>query len=77
MVFAARDRKFTEYGKPIIKDLHVLGHEDRKDNFFRKAWEGLVGAVGEVFQNQKKDQLATKIPFKGSFDDPKPILSGP
>jgi len=49
----------------------VLGHEDRKDNLFQKAWEGLVGVVGEVFQNQPKDQLATKIPFKGSLDDPK------
>lgn len=68
---AAKDRKFTGYVKPLIKDLDVLGHEDRKDSFFRKVWEGLVGAVGEVFENQPKDQLATKVPFKGSLDDPK------
>ena len=68
---AAKDKQFAGYVKPIIKDLDVLGHEDRKDNFFQKAWEGLVGVVGEVFQNQPKDQLATKIPFKGSLDDPK------
>ena len=68
---AAKDKQFAGYVKPIIKDLDVLGHEDRKDNLFQKAWEGLVGVVGEVFQNQPKDQLATKIPFKGSLDDPK------
>ena len=68
---AAKDKQFAGYVKPIIKDLDVLGHEDRKDNIFQKAWEGLVGVVGEVFQNQPKDQLATKIPFKGSLDNPK------
>ena len=68
---AGKEKQFAGYVKPIIKDLDVLGHEDRKDNIFQKAWEGMVGAVGEVFQNQKKDQLATKIPFQGSLDDPK------
>ena len=67
---AAKEKKFAGYVKPIIKDLDVLGHEDRKDNIFQKAWEGIVGAVGEVFENQKKDQLATKIPFQGNLDKP-------
>jgi hypothetical protein len=67
---AAKDKKFTGYVKPIIKELDVLGHEDRNDNFFRKVWEGFVGGVGEIFQNQPKDQLATKIPFKGNLDNP-------
>ena len=30
----------------------------------------MVGTFGEVFENQPKDQLATKIPFKGNLDDP-------
>jgi hypothetical protein len=68
---AAKDGKFTGYIKPVIQDLDVLGKEDRGDNLLRKAWEGLVGVVGEVFENQSKDQLATKIPFRGDLDDPK------
>lgn len=67
---AAKDQKFAGYVKPIIQDLDVLGKEDRKDNVLQKLWEGLVGTVGEVFQNQRKDQLATKIPFQGKLDDP-------
>lgn len=66
---AAKDRKFTGYVKPVIKNLDVLGPEDKQDNFFRKAWEGVAGAVGEVLENQKKDQVATKIPIEGSFDE--------
>ena len=67
---AAKDGSFKGYVKPIIKDLDVLGHEDRHDNIFRKMWEGLVGFVGQVFKNQSKDQVATKIPFEGRLDNP-------
>ncbi len=67
---AAKDGAFKGYVKPIIKDLDVLGHEDRNDNVFRKMWEGLVGFVGQVFKNQTEDQVATKIPFEGRLDNP-------
>ncbi|WP_138475714.1 DUF748 domain-containing protein [Dyadobacter bucti] len=67
---AAKEQKFAGYVKPLIKDLDVLGKEDRKDNIFRKLWEGLAGGVGEIFQNQKLDQVATKIPFEGRLDNP-------
>ncbi len=66
---AAKDGKFKGYVKPLIKDLKVLGPEDKKDNVLKKAWEGFVGTVGEVFENQPKDQFATKIPFEGSTKD--------
>jgi hypothetical protein len=67
---AAKDGKFTGYVKPIIKDLDVLGKEDRDDNLFRKLWEGFVGGVGQVFKNQGKDQVATKVSFQGDFENP-------
>lgn len=67
---AAKEGKFKGYVKPIIKDLDVLGEEDRDDNVFRKLWEGLVGGVGQIFKNQPKDQVATKIPFEGDLNSP-------
>lgn len=67
---AAKDGRFDGYVKPLIQDLKVLGAEDRKDNMLKKLWEGLVGTAGEVFENQRKDRLATKIPFEGRIDNP-------
>jgi hypothetical protein len=67
---AAKQGDFAGYVKPLIQDLDVLGQEDRKDNIFQKMWEGLVGTAGEVFRNQSKDQVATKIEFKGSLKNP-------
>jgi hypothetical protein len=68
---AAKDKAFTGYIKPVIKNLDILGKEDRKDNLFQKMWEAVAGGVGELFENQRKDQVATKIPFRGRLDDPK------
>jgi hypothetical protein len=67
---AAKDGKFKGYVKPIIKDLKVVGPEDRHDKFFNKVWEQIIGAAGVILKNQKKDQVATKINIKGNFKDP-------
>jgi hypothetical protein len=68
---AAKDGAFAGYVKPLIKELDVLGKEDRNDNLLQKIWEGIAGGVGELFENQRKDQVATKIPFQGTFDSPR------
>jgi hypothetical protein len=69
--FAAKNGDFKGYVKPLIKDLDVVGPDDRKDAFFNKVWETIVGGVGVIFKNQKKDQIATKVQIEGNFKDPK------
>jgi hypothetical protein len=64
---AGKDGKFTGYVKPIIKDLDIVGPEDKHDSFLNKLWEEVVGAAGVLLKNQKKDQVATKIPIKGEY----------
>jgi hypothetical protein len=68
---AAKEGKFAGYVKPFIKDLDVLGKEDRKDNVFQKLWEGLVGSTSKLLKNPGSDKVATKIPFRGDMDNPK------
>lgn len=68
---AAKEGMFTGYVKPLIKDIDVLGKEDREDNILRKAWESISEAVTEIFENQKKETFATKIPLRGRLDNPK------
>jgi hypothetical protein len=67
--FAAKDGNYIGYVKPVIKDLKVLGNEDHKDSFWQKAWEGIVGAAGVILRNPKKEQVATKLPMEGTFDN--------
>jgi len=68
--FAAIDGKFKGYVKPIAKDLDFTAPKEDKDNIFRKAWAGLVELAAAIFKNHSKDQLATRVPFSGSIDDP-------
>ncbi|MBK8567092.1 MAG: DUF748 domain-containing protein [Saprospiraceae bacterium] len=69
---ATKDGKFRGYVKPIIHGLDVVEWkgQDKQDNFFQKLWETTVGSAAEVLQNQKKDQLATKINFEGTIEQP-------
>lgn len=63
---AAKDGKFEGYIKPLLKDLDILGKEDRKDNPLKQLWEAVAGGVSEIFENQPKERVATKIPLRGS-----------
>jgi hypothetical protein len=66
---AAKEGKFKGYVKPLIKDLKVLGEEDRHDNILQKTWEGIVGTASHILRNHKQNQVATKIPFEGSLNN--------
>ncbi|MCE3279021.1 MAG: hypothetical protein K0S44_1212 [Bacteroidetes bacterium] len=66
---ASKEGNFVGYVKPVIKDLDILGMEDREDNILQKAWEAIVGGAGQLLRNQKHDQVATKVPLEGNFKD--------
>ncbi len=65
---AAKENKFIGYVKPIIKDLDIVGPEDKDDKVLNKFWEAIVGASGVILKNQKHDQVATKVPLEGSLN---------
>jgi hypothetical protein len=67
---ATRQGDFTGYVKPVLKDLDVLGPEDRKESVLHKMWEALVGTVAEVLTNPKEEQVATKVKFSGKLSKP-------
>lgn len=68
-VSAARGR-FKGYVKPLIRDIDLLKWKDEDEGVLGKLWEGLVGAGAALFENQSKDQIATKIPFSGKVESP-------
>jgi hypothetical protein len=67
---SASDGNFEGYVKPLLKDLDVLDLEKEEDNLLEVAWEAIVGGVAELFENQPRDQLGTKIPISGRFKNP-------
>ncbi len=70
---AAAAGKFEGYVKPLLKDVEIAdpAGDDPREPFWRKAWETVVGGASEVVENQPVEQVASKIPLQGEFDDPK------
>jgi hypothetical protein len=68
----ARGGRIRGYFKPMLDDVEVLDTEkgDKDDPWYRKAWEGTVGAVEELFEDQSKDRAATRAPISGRIDSP-------
>lgn len=63
---AMEDGKFKGYVKPILRNTKVIDLDNPSANFWRKAWEVVVGTTLKLFQNQKEEQFATEVPFSGT-----------
>lgn len=64
----AEDGRFEGYVKPLMMDLDVLDIKEDSKNPIKFIWQALMAGVVKIFKNHPKDQLATKIPVKGTFD---------
>ena len=66
--------ELTGYIKPIFVRLKLVKVSDFKEHPLRAIWETIVAGVAELFTNQPKDQIATRIPLSGSLAQPQPDL---
>jgi hypothetical protein len=67
---AAADRKFEGYAKPIIRDVDMTNAEENEGNPLRKLWEGIVDFAADVFENKEEEQVAARMPFSGTIEEP-------
>ena len=63
-----KDGKYKGYLKPILRNLDLVGPEDRNDSLLKKIWERIVAALFSLLKNRRNNQVATRIPFEGSYD---------
>lgn len=66
--FAAKNGGFGGYVKPFLKDLDIVQWNKEEGDFKQILWETVVASAAEILQNQRKEQLATKIAINGTFD---------
>lgn len=71
MEIAAADGKFKGYAKPVLQNVNMYSSEEPEENFLKRIWEGLVDFAANVLENDEKDQVAARIPFTGTIEDPK------
>lgn len=68
---AAAKGNFKGYVKPLLKDVKIFspGKKD-EGNLLQSAWQATVAGVVGIFENKKKEQVATQVPLEGKFSDP-------
>ena len=64
------NNQFKGYIKPLFMDVKILDVKEDKAKPLSLLKEAGIGLVSMIFKNYSVDQVATKIPISGSFDDP-------
>lgn len=64
--------EFRGYLKVLIKDLELIDLKKDIQRPLHFVWETLVAAVSEIFTNHSKDQIATEVPLRGTYNNPQP-----
>jgi hypothetical protein len=67
---AAADGKFKGYAKPIMHDVNIYSSEEPEENPFKRLWEGIVDFAAELVEDQDSEQVAARIPFSGTIENP-------
>lgn len=65
---AVKDNQVTGYLKPLIKDLSV-DRVTEENNPLEILWATAASVLFEVFENQPRDQFATKVPLRGDLNE--------
>jgi uncharacterized protein YhdP len=74
MELAAADGKFTGYAKPILQDVDMYRSGEPEKNPLKRLWEGFLDFAAKVLENPEEDDVAARIPFKGTIDNPQTSL---
>lgn len=67
---AAADGKFQGYAKPVLRNVDIYSSEEPEENLLKRIWEGLVDFAANVLENDQNEQVAARIPFTGTIDNP-------
>lgn len=67
----AAEGEFKGYAKPFMQDVNMFTLEEAGEKgFFGSIWEGLVELAAELFENQPRGEVATRVPLSGTMDEP-------
>jgi hypothetical protein len=70
MELAAADGKFTGYAKPILEDVDLYRSGEAEESALKRMWEGFLDFAANALENRDADQVAARIPFSGTIEDP-------
>lgn len=70
MELAAAEGKFRGYAKPIMENVDLYRSGEPEKNPIKRVWEGFLDFAANVLENEEEDQVAARIPFTGTIENP-------
>ena len=64
---ASADGRYEGYAKPLLHEVEFFRLDEPEKNPLRRVWEGAVDLAAEAFENQPEEQVAAKIPIRGTI----------
>ena len=58
------------YVKPFIDDLDIVNYPVEKKKPLNLFWQALIGGSSKLIKNWSHDEIASRIPLKGTITDP-------
>lgn len=74
MEIAAAEGKFKGYAKPILQNVDMYRSGEEEESALKRVWEGFLDFAAEVLENDQADQVAARIPFTGTIENPETSL---
>ena len=71
---AAADGRFAGYAKPILQDVDLYRSGEQEQSALKRIWEGFLDFAANALENKDADQVAARIPFSGTLQNPKTSL---
>ena len=74
MELAAAEGRFAGYAKPILQDVDLYRLGEQEQSALKRVWEGFLDFATEVLENAGSEQVAARIPFSGTIQNPETSL---
>ena len=65
--------RYRGYVEPLFDHMSIF-NPAQADNPLTVVWEAILEGVTRIVRNYSKDRFATKVPFAGSFENPRPDI---
>jgi hypothetical protein len=67
---AAAENRFRGYAKPILQDVDLYRSGEEEQSSLKRFWEGFLDFAAEALENEDAGQVAARIPFSGTLENP-------
>ncbi|HJT44792.1 MAG TPA: DUF748 domain-containing protein [Chthoniobacterales bacterium] len=67
----SKNGAFNGYVEPVFDHMGIFNPEHDSQNPLSFVWQAILGGVTEIVRNHSKDRFGTRVPYSGTFDNPR------